>query len=79
MAKARKVKVVNGVGQFDPHHLQVETTDGQGQDKTGAKFNFKNAIIAAGSRVANLPFILQDPRIVDSTGALELETARRKC
>ena len=81
MAKARKVQVVRGVGQFlDPHHLQVETTDGQGQDKTGAKqvVKFKNAIIAAGSRVVNLPFIPQDPRIVDSTDALELKSVPKK-
>ena len=81
MAKARKVQIVRGVGSFlDPHHLQVETTDGQGQDKTGAKqvVKFKNAIIAAGSRVVNLPFIPQDPRIVDSTGALELKSVPKK-
>ncbi|MDC7702307.1 dihydrolipoyl dehydrogenase [Vogesella indigofera] len=81
MAKARKVQVVRGVGQFlDPYHLQVETTEGTGQDKTGAKqvIKFKNAIIAAGSRVVNLPFIPQDPRIVDSTGALELKAVPNK-
>lgn len=81
MAKARKVQVVRGVGQFlDPYHLQVETTEGAGQDKTGTKqtIKFKNAIIAAGSRVVNLPFIPQDPRIVDSTGALELKTVPNK-
>ena len=81
MAKARKVQIVRGVGSFlDPHHLQVETTDGQGQDKTGAKqvVKFNNAIIAAGSRVVNLPFIPQDPRIVDSTGALELKSVPKK-
>ncbi|AQR63664.1 dihydrolipoyl dehydrogenase [Aquaspirillum sp. LM1] len=81
MAKARKVQIVRGVGSFlDPHHLQVETTDGQGQDKTGARqvIKFNNAIIAAGSRVVNLPFIPQDPRIVDSTGALELKSVPKK-
>jgi dihydrolipoamide dehydrogenase len=81
MAKARKVQVVRGVGAFlDPHHLQVETTEGAGQAKTGAKqtIKFKNAIIAAGSRVVNLPFIPQDPRIVDSTGALELKAVPKK-
>ncbi|SMF35538.1 dihydrolipoyl dehydrogenase [Pseudogulbenkiania subflava] len=81
MAKARKVQVVRGVGSFlDPHHLQVETTEGAGQAKTGAKqtIKFKNAIIAAGSRVVNLPFIPQDPRIVDSTGALELKAVPKK-
>ena len=75
MAKARKVEVVRGVGTFlDPHHLQVEITGGDGQDKTGDKkvIKFKQAIIAAGSRVVKLPFIPEDPRIVDSTGALEL-------
>nr|WP_294865614.1 dihydrolipoyl dehydrogenase [uncultured Pseudogulbenkiania sp.] len=81
MAKARKVQVVRGVGSFlDPHHLQVETTEGAGQAKTGAKqvIKFNNAIIAAGSRVVNLPFIPQDPRIVDSTGALELKAVPKK-
>ncbi|EEG10069.1 dihydrolipoyl dehydrogenase [Pseudogulbenkiania ferrooxidans] len=81
MAKARKVQVVRGVGSFlDPHHLQVDTTEGAGQAKTGAKqtIKFKNAIIAAGSRVVNLPFIPQDPRIVDSTGALELKAVPKK-
>ena len=81
MAKARKVQVVRGVGQFlDPHHLQVDATEGKGQDKTGARqvIGFRNAIIAAGSRVVNLPFIPQDPRIVDSTGALELRSIPKR-
>ncbi|WP_054286625.1 dihydrolipoyl dehydrogenase [Gulbenkiania mobilis] len=81
MAKARKVQVVRGVGQFlDPHHLQVDATEGKGQDKTGARqvISFRNAIIAAGSRVVNLPFIPQDPRIVDSTGALELRSIPKR-
>ncbi|WP_137936728.1 dihydrolipoyl dehydrogenase [Chitinivorax sp. B] len=76
MAKARKVKVVRGVGRFiDPHHLEVELTTGMGQDKTGEKkvVKFQKAIIAAGSRVVKLPFIPEDPRIIDSTGALELK------
>ncbi len=68
MAKARKVAVVQGVGQFvSPHHLQVTAADGS--KKT---LQFKQAIIAAGSSVVNLPFVPADPRIVDSTGALEL-------
>ncbi|MBV8465100.1 MAG: dihydrolipoyl dehydrogenase [Burkholderiales bacterium] len=81
MAKARKVDVVRGVGRFlDPHHLEVETTSGGGQDKTGEKkiIKFKQAIIAAGSRVVKLPFIPEDPRIVDSTGALELREVPKK-
>ncbi len=75
MAKGRKVDIVRGYGHFlDPHHVEVEVTDGSGQDKTGAKkvVKFKQCIIAAGSAAVHLPFIPRDPRIVDSTGALEL-------
>ena len=75
MAKARKVQVVRGVGTFlDPHHLEVEETAGDGKDTTGKKtvIRFDKAIIAAGSQAVKLPFIPEDPRIVDSTGALEL-------
>ena len=74
MAKARKVEVVQGVGRFvDPHHLEVELAAG------GKKvIKFKQAIIAAGSRVVKLPFIPEDPRIVDSTGALELRQIPKK-
>ena len=75
MAKARKVDVIRGYGHFlDPHHLEVEETTGASQDKTGAKkvVKFRHCIIAAGSAAVHLPFIPQDPRIVDSTGALEL-------
>ncbi|WBL63007.1 dihydrolipoyl dehydrogenase [Thauera sp. WB-2] len=75
MAKARKVDVIRGYGHFlDPHHLEVEETTGTSQDKTGAKkvVKFKQCIIAAGSAAVHLPFIPKDPRIVDSTGALEL-------
>jgi dihydrolipoamide dehydrogenase len=75
MAKTRKVEIVRGVGRFlDAHHLEVELTDGAGQDKTGAKkvVRFAKAIIAVGSQVVRLPFIPEDPRILDSTSALEL-------
>ena len=69
MAKARKVTVVEGLGQFvGPNHLAVETKQGR------KVIAFKNAIVAAGSRAAKLPFLPQDPRIVDSTGALELRS-----
>ena len=81
MAKARKVEVVRGVGQFlDANHIMVELTTGNGQDKTGEKkvIRFEKAIIAAGSQVMRLPFIPDDPRIVDSTGALELKTIPKK-
>jgi dihydrolipoyl dehydrogenase len=69
MAKARKVTVVTGTGRFlDPHHVEVTLTDGSGKKTV----HFDKAIIAAGSEAVNLPFIPNDPRIVDSTGALEL-------
>jgi dihydrolipoamide dehydrogenase len=75
MAKMRKVTVVRGYGSFaDPHHLTVEETTGDGQDKTGRaqSVRFKQAIIAAGSQAVRLPFLPDDPRVVDSTGALQL-------
>ena len=81
MAKARKVEVVRGVGRFlDPHHLEVELTDGTGQDKTGAKkvVRFQKAIIAAGSQAVKLPFMPDDPRVVDSTGALLLTSVPKR-
>ena len=81
MAKMRKVDVVRGVGSFlDANHLEVETTDGSGQEKTGGKrvIRFKQCIIAAGSAPVHLPFIPNDPRIVDSTGALELRFIPQK-
>ncbi len=75
MAKARKVTVVRGYGNFiDPHHLEVALTTGPGQQPSGEKqvIRFAHAIIAAGSAAVRLPFLPDDPRIVDSTGALEL-------
>ena len=81
MAKARKVDVIRGNGQFiSPNHMEVALTTGSGKDETGEKktIAFKNAIIAAGSRVVNLPFIPQDPRIIDSTGALALKDVPNK-
>ena len=81
MAKGRKVEVVRGYGYFlDAHHLEVEMTTGDAQEKTGEKkiIRFKNAIIAAGSAAVHLPFIPRDPRIVDSTGALELRFLPKK-
>jgi dihydrolipoamide dehydrogenase len=75
MAKARNVQIVRGYGNFiDPHHMEVSLTSGDSQDVTGEKkiIRFKKCIIAAGSSVVKLPFLPDDPRIVDSTGALEL-------
>jgi len=81
MAKMRKVTVVRGYGSFaDPRHVTVEETTGDGQAKTGKTqtIKFKQAIIAAGSQAVRLPFLPDDPRIVDSTGALELRQAPKK-
>lgn len=74
MAKARKVNIVQGVGQFlSPYHIEVTAADG-----TKKVVQFKQAIIAAGSSVVNLPFVPVDPRIVDSTGALELRQVPKR-
>ena len=81
MAKMRKVTVVRGYGSFaDPHHVVVEETSGTGQEKTGKRqtIGFKQCIIAAGSQALRLPFLPDDPRIVDSTGALELRQLPKK-
>ncbi|MDA8452120.1 dihydrolipoyl dehydrogenase [Acidovorax sp. NCPPB 3859] len=82
MAKMRKVTTVRGVGQFvGANHLEVEETTGaKGQEKTGSKkvVAFKRAIIAAGSQAVHLPFMPQDPRVVDSTGALELKEVPKR-
>ncbi|MFY9314614.1 MAG: dihydrolipoyl dehydrogenase [Burkholderiales bacterium] len=73
MAKMRKVTVVEGLGSFvDSHHLLVKTKQGE---KT---LSFDSCIIAAGSQAAKLPFLPEDPRIVDSTGALELRARPKK-
>ncbi|MCL4757190.1 MAG: dihydrolipoyl dehydrogenase [Rhodocyclaceae bacterium] len=81
MAKARKVEVIRGYGSFlDPNHIEVEETLGSAQDKTGTKkvIRFGQCIIAAGSAAVHLPFLPRDPRIVDSTGALELRQIPQK-
>jgi dihydrolipoamide dehydrogenase len=68
LAKQRNVEVVTGVGTFtSPHTLDVATDGGI------RTISFQNAIIAAGSESAKLPFIPRDdPRVVTSTGALEV-------
>jgi dihydrolipoamide dehydrogenase len=69
MAKMRKVTVVQGVGAFlDKNRMEVG----------GKTIRFDYAIIAAGSQAAKLPFLPEDPRIVDSTGALELRSLPKK-
>lgn len=81
MAKARKVEVVRGLGRFlDAFHLEVATTTGSGQETSGetSVIQFKQCIIAAGSAAIQLPFLPDDKRIVDSTGALELPFTPKK-
>ncbi|MGB3916259.1 MAG: dihydrolipoyl dehydrogenase [Thiothrix litoralis] len=70
LAKQRKVQIVQGYGRFtSAHTLEVEAADGSKQT-----VKFANCIIAAGSRVTKLPFIpWDDPRVMDSTAALELQ------
>ena len=68
MAKQRNVTIVNGFGEFiDSNHLHV--TD---KNEKITTIKFSNAVIAAGSRPVKLPFLPDDPRIIDSTGSLEL-------
>jgi dihydrolipoamide dehydrogenase len=69
LAKQRKVQVVNGVGQFEsPRTLTVQTDDGL------KRIEFEQCIIAAGSRPVQIPgFPNDDPRLMDSTGALALQ------
>jgi len=81
MAKMRKVTVVRGYGAFvGANHVEVEETSGGAQEKTGKKqtIAFKNCIIAAGSQAVRLPFMPEDPRVVDSTGALNLKEVPKR-
>ena len=81
MAKMRKVTIVRGYGSFvGANHIEVEETSGTAQEKTGSKkvVQFKNAIIAAGSQAVRLPFMPEDPRVVDSTGALALKEVPKR-
>jgi dihydrolipoamide dehydrogenase len=81
MARARKVDVVRGVASFvDAHHVEVELTEGSGQARSGTRrlIRFEQAIIAVGSQPVRLPFLPEDPRIVDSTGALALATRPKR-
>ncbi len=69
LAKQRKVEIIHGTGSFkNANEMIIET------DKGSQSVKFKKAIIAAGSQPVKLPFLPEDPRIIDSTGALKLET-----
>ncbi|MFI4865772.1 MAG: dihydrolipoyl dehydrogenase [Steroidobacterales bacterium] len=72
LAKQRKVEVLRGVGKFiSPHVLEV-TRDGNPQGGAGERIRFDHCIIAVGSEPMRLPFVPQDPRVIDSSGALEV-------
>jgi len=89
LAKQRKVEVIRGIGKFvSAHEMQIANTDmtphstvlskGENAPGEGARrISFKNCIIAAGSEVIRLPGMPEDPRIIDSTGALELDLPKR--
>ncbi len=73
MAKARKVTVVTGVGEFvSANHVSVQTSAGV------QTIEFAQAIIAAGSQSVKLPFMPDDERVVDSTGALSLRNIPKR-
>ncbi|SPJ17761.1 lipoamide dehydrogenase, E3 component is part of three enzyme complexes [Burkholderiales bacterium] len=78
MAKQRKVEVLRGVGRFvDANHLSVASDTSQSAPAV-RRCGFRQAIIAAGSQAASLPFLPDDRRIVDSTGALELPSIPKR-
>jgi dihydrolipoamide dehydrogenase len=73
LAKQRNVQVIRGVGQFiAPHHIRVETVDALNGTSGEVTVTFDNAIIAAGSQAVKIPTFPVDPRVIDSTGALQL-------
>lgn len=68
MAKMRKVDMLTGEGQFaSPNSIEVTSASGK------VTVEFESCIIAVGSQPVKLPFLPDDPRIIDSTGALELK------
>src|SRR5579862_876334 len=81
MAKARNVTVVRGIGRFvDANRLEVVLTGGTSREPSGETktIRFDKATIAAGSEAVRLPFMPNDRRIVDSTGALELPSIAKR-
>ncbi|MEI6114941.1 MAG: dihydrolipoyl dehydrogenase [Burkholderiales bacterium] len=73
MARARKVNVVRGLGEFvGPNHVTVKSESG------AQTIEFGQAVIAAGSQSVKLPFMPEDDRVVDSTGALLLRSIPKR-
>jgi len=74
LAKQRKVTVITGTATFENDHaFSVAKADGKTET-----VSFKNAIVACGSSPIKLPFMPEDPRVIDSTGALELKDIPKK-
>ena len=74
MAKQRNVEIIEGTGVFlTPHQIEVAMAD-----KSKKVISFDSAIIAAGSQPTSIPDTPDDPRIMDSTGALELKDIPKK-
>ena len=74
LAKQRKVQAVRGIAKFtSPNSIEVQTADGE------KVITFDHAIVAAGSSVARIPgFPYDDPRLMDSTGALALQDVPKR-
>ncbi|MES9959932.1 MAG: dihydrolipoyl dehydrogenase [Sedimenticola sp.] len=74
LAKQRKVEVVRGWGRFEsPNRIAVDSEEGK------VSISFDNAIIACGSRPVEIPgFPNDDPRLINSTGALALEDVPKR-
>ncbi|MBS4099504.1 MAG: dihydrolipoyl dehydrogenase [Sulfuricella sp.] len=73
LAKQRNVTVVQGNGRFiAPHHIRVTTEEGE------RDISFDHAIIAAGSQAVKIPTFPDDPRVMDSTGALQLSDVPKR-
>ncbi len=73
LARQRKVEVLQGVGRFVAQNI-VEVVSEAGTQRIG----FRQCIVAAGSETVRLPFVPDDPRVMDSTAALELESLPRR-
>ncbi|MGH8188055.1 MAG: dihydrolipoyl dehydrogenase family protein, partial [Steroidobacteraceae bacterium] len=74
LAKQRKVEVLRGTGKFVGAH-EIEVAGSSASERR--KVSFAHCIIAAGSESIRLPGTPDDPRIIDSTGALELDLPKR--
>jgi len=84
LAKQRKIEVIRGIARFaSPHEVsisdsgQLPAASGQVAAKETRRVSFAHCIIAAGSEPVRLPGMPEDPRIIDSTGALELDLPKR--